>query len=195
GQDRHHLPIAVMCGLQFASDTLHGRRQNPVLEWRAVTQRTGLAGQDRNVMPGIVDRLAATEGTSMLGDDHAVLANDDAIGIGMDLDRAADGGREDRVFVVVEANGAGFGHRGWHRMEPVEGATIVDELATLFLEHVPDPALRLVDVTVRLGVGDTFVEQPGVEFLIRAEPQPRCEETLAHQPDLALDLALLPARG
>lgn len=47
----------------------------------------------------------------MSGDDHAVLADDDPVGIGMDLDRAADGRRQDRVFVGVEANRAGLRHR------------------------------------------------------------------------------------
>ena len=47
---------------------------------------------------------------------------------------------------------------------------------------------------MRLGVGDAFVEQPGVQLVIGLEPQPRREETLAHQTDLVLDLTLLPAR-
>ena len=47
---------------------------------------------------------------------------------------------------------------------------------------------------VRLGVGDAAVEQPGVQLLVARHPQPRREEALAHQPDLVLDLALLPAR-
>lgn len=145
-------------------------------------------------MPGVVDRLAAPEAADMLGDDDIVLADDDLVSIGVDLDGAPDGSREHRVFVVVETNGAGFGHRSRHRVESVEGTAIFHQLAALFLEHVPDRALRLVNGAVRLGVGDTFVEQLGVEFLIRAEPQPRCEEALAHKPNLVLDLALLPAR-
>jgi hypothetical protein len=36
GQDRDHLPIAVMGYLQPASHPLHCRWQHPVLEWRAV---------------------------------------------------------------------------------------------------------------------------------------------------------------
>ena len=48
---------------------------------------------------------------------------------------------------------------------------------------------------VRLGVGDASVEQPGVQLLVVRHPQPRREEALAHQPDLVLDLALLPARS
>src|SRR5438552_17275289 len=47
---------------------------------------------------------------------------------------------------------------------------------------------------VRLGIGDASVEQPGVQLLVVRHPQPRREEALAHQPDLVLDLALLPAR-
>jgi len=47
---------------------------------------------------------------------------------------------------------------------------------------------------MRLGVGDAFVEQPSVQFVKVLEPQPRREEALAHEPNLVLDLALLPAR-
>jgi hypothetical protein len=42
-------------------------------------------------MPGIVDRLAAAEAACVLADDRAVLADDDTLGIGLDLDRPADG--------------------------------------------------------------------------------------------------------
>jgi hypothetical protein len=38
-------------------------------------------------MPGVVDRVATAERTAMLGDDPPVLADDDAVGIGMDLGR------------------------------------------------------------------------------------------------------------
>ena len=44
-----------------------------------------------------------------------------------------------------------------------------------------------------LGVGDAPVDQPGVQFVVALEPQPRREEALAHEADLVLDLALLPA--
>ena len=47
---------------------------------------------------------------------------------------------------------------------------------------------------MRLGPGDAFVHQPGVQLVVALEPQPRREEALAHEPDLVLDLALLPAR-
>ena len=68
------------------------------------------------------------------------------------------------------------------------------KLAALLLEHLPDRALALFGMPMRLGIGDAFVEQPGVQLLQRLEAQPRREEALAHQPDLVLDLTLLPAR-
>ena len=39
------------------------------------------------------------------------------------------------------------------------------------------------------------MDQPGVQVVVALEPQPRCEEAHAHEADLVLDLALLPARG
>jgi len=47
-------------------------------------------------------------------------------------------------------------------------------------------------MAMRLGVGDAFVEQPGVQLVKVLKPQPRREEALAHEGDLVLDLALLP---
>jgi len=44
----------------------------------------------------------------MLADDPAVLADHDAIRIGLDLDRAADCARGHRVLVIVEAHQAGL---------------------------------------------------------------------------------------
>jgi hypothetical protein len=40
----------------------------------------------------------------MLADNGAVLPDHDAIGIGLDLNRPADGARGDRVFVLVEGD-------------------------------------------------------------------------------------------
>jgi hypothetical protein len=42
-------------------------------------------------MPGVVNCLAAAEPAAMLADNHAVLPDPDAIGIGLNLDRPADG--------------------------------------------------------------------------------------------------------
>src|SRR5215471_4921648 len=50
-------------------------------------------------------------------------------------------------------------------------------------------------MVMRFGVGDAFIEQPGVHLVIGLEPQPWCKEALTHEPDLVLDLTLLPTRG
>jgi hypothetical protein len=64
----------------------------------------------------------------MLADDCALLADDDAIGIGLDLDRPTDRTRGDRVLVVVEAHQAGLRDRGSRRVEPVEWPSNLHEL-------------------------------------------------------------------
>ena len=79
-------------------------------------------------------------------------------------------------------------------MEPVEAAAIGNELGPLLLEHLPDRPLGPLGMAVRLGPGDAFVHEPGVQLVVALEPQPRREEALTHEPDLVLDLALLPAR-
>ena len=145
-------------------------------------------------MPRIVDRLAAAKAPLMLADDRTVLADHDTIGIGLDLDRPADGTRGDRVLVVVEAHQAGLGDRRLRRVEPVEGPGNLYQLWPLRLESLPDRAAGQLGMLVRLGVGDTSVEQPGVQLLVARHPQPRREETLAHHPDLVLDPRLREGR-
>src|SRR4051794_15935449 len=53
---------------------------------------------------------------------------------------------------------------------------------------------RSVQDTMRLGIADTFAEQPGVQLVVSLEPQPWREEAFADESDLVLDLTLLPAR-
>src|SRR6266550_801175 len=65
---------------------------------------------------------------------------------------------------------------------------------SLRLEHLPDRLLGQLRMAMRFGVGDAFIEQPGVHLVVGLEPQPRREEALADEPDLVLDLTLLPAR-
>lgn len=48
-------------------------------------------------------------------------------------------------------------------------------------------------MAVGLSPGDALVEQQVVQLLLAPEAQPWWEETLAHQPDVVLDLPLLPA--
>ena len=188
GQNLDHLTIAVVGTGELAPDAVQGRRQHPVLEWRAVAQRAGLARQDRHVMPGIVSGLAAAEGALVLGDDPPVLADDDAVGVGVDVDRAADRAGADRIAVVVEANEAGLRHRGRQRVESVEAAAVRDESRALFLERLPDRLPAVFGVGVRFGPDDAFVDEPGVQLVVAPEAQSRRDEALADKPDLVLGL-------
>ena len=56
-QDLDHLPVAVIAAAQLTSDRGHGRRQNPIFERGTVAQRTRFAGQNRHIVPWIVDCL------------------------------------------------------------------------------------------------------------------------------------------
>src|ERR1700727_3181036 len=79
-------------------------------------------------------------------------------------------------------------------MEPVEAAAIGTELGPLPPRPLPDRPLGPLGMAVRLGPGGAFVHEPSVQLVVALEPQPRREEALTHEPDLVLDLALLPAR-
>ncbi len=111
-QDANHLAITIGMATKAAPHPLDRRRQRPVLERRAVAQRSRLPRQHGHVMPGIVDRLVATEPADMFADDLAVLADDDPVSIGMDLDRPAAGGCMHRVFVVIEPHQQRLRYRG-----------------------------------------------------------------------------------
>lgn len=99
-----------------------------------------------------------------------VLTDDDAASIGSDFHRPPDRRRQHRVFVVVEPYRAGLGYRSENRMEAVEGTAIGNELVALLLEHLPDRTFGLFDVAMGFGVGDAFVQQPGVHLIIGPEP-------------------------
>jgi len=58
----------------------------------------------------------------MLGNDPPVLADHDAVGIGLNLDRTSDCAGSYRVFVVVEAHQPGLRDRRRHRVESVKPA-------------------------------------------------------------------------
>ena len=124
-----------------------------------------------------------------------VLANDGPVCISVDFERTPDRACLHRVFVVIEPDKAGLGHRRAHCMEAVEAAAQLHELLPFVLENLPDRAVATFRMTMRLGVSDVFVEEPGVQFVIALEPQARREKALTDQADLVLDLALFPARG
>lgn len=46
---------------------------------------------------------------------------------------------------------------------------------------------------MRLGVRNALVEQPGIQLRIALAAHARREEAFPHQPDLILDLSLLPS--
>src|SRR5687767_8857473 len=131
----------------------------------------------------------------MLGDDPSVLADHDAVGICVNLDWTPDRAGSYRVFVVVEAHQAGLGDRCRHCMEAVEPARIGNELWPLRLEHFPDRLLGQLWMAMRFGIGNALVAEPGVHLIVALEPQSWREEALADEPDLVLDLTLLPARS
>ena len=87
-----------------APDPGEARWQNPILERRPIPKGTRLAGQHRNIVPGVEHGLVTAESATVFSDGPAVLAKLDPFRIGADLDRAADGTGYDRVFVVVEAD-------------------------------------------------------------------------------------------
>src|SRR4029079_6101186 len=73
-------------------------------------------------------------------------------------------------------------------------AGIRNELRSLRLENLPDRLLSQLRMAMYLGVGDALIEQPRVHLLVGLEPQSWGEEPVANEPDLVLDLTLLPAR-
>ena len=159
-------------------------------------------------MPGIVDRLVAPEAAPVLADDAAVLTDDDPVGrqpslrrlrklacYGMDVNRSADGGGVDGVFVVVEAHQAGLRHRGWQGVEAIEATAVGDQERPFLLERRPDRDARPLGMVVLAGVVDALVGEQRVQLVEVFHPQPRREEALAHEADLVLDLPFFPARG
>src|ERR1700722_51024 len=145
-------------------------------------------------MPRIIYGCAAPIAAWMFRHDAPVLADHDALGVGVNVDGAADRAGAHRVFVVVEPDQAGLRHRSRQGVEAVEAPTIGNELRPLFLEHLPDRLLGPLGMSVRFRPRQALVEKPGAQLVVALEPQPRREEALTHEPDLVLDLALLPAR-
>src|SRR3984957_14594084 len=79
GENGDHLTIGVIGSGESAANPLQRPRRSPILEWRSIPERAGFAGQDRHVMPWIVDCLAAPMVADVFRDNATILANDDAI--------------------------------------------------------------------------------------------------------------------
>lgn len=84
------MPVAVMGAGKPAPHTIERPRQHPIPERRVVTQSAGLARQNRHIMPGVVDRLASSVAARMFGHHAPFLADDDPIGVGVDIHGASD---------------------------------------------------------------------------------------------------------
>ena len=72
-KDIDHLPIATGLAFQLALDPSDCCWQIPVLEWCAIAQSAGFAGQNRYIMQGVIDRLAAPEGACVVANDPTFL--------------------------------------------------------------------------------------------------------------------------
>src|SRR6266567_228267 len=129
----------------------------------------------------------------MFSDDPPILADHDAVRIGVNFDRTTDCAGSYRVLVVVEAHQAGLRDRCRHRMESIEPAGIGNELWPLGFEHLPDRLFAQFRMPVRLGVGDALIQKPRIQLVEGFEPQSWRKKAFADKADLVLDLALLPA--
>jgi hypothetical protein len=67
-------------------------------------------------------------------------------------------------------------------VEAIEPTPIRHELGSLGLKDLPDGPVGELWMPMRLGVGNTFIEQPGVQLVERLESQSRGEEPLADSP-------------
>jgi hypothetical protein len=72
-------------------DPLDGGRKVPFLERCAVAQGARFANKNRDVVQRIKDIPTAAKSAIILKNDLAVLSGLDALGIGADLDRVAEG--------------------------------------------------------------------------------------------------------
>ena len=109
GEDVDHLSAAVLPTLELA---LHSAQRPRQLHERCtVAQGTRLLPQHVEVVPGIVFDVVARKRARVISDHRAILLDDDAIGIGVDVDRPANRRRHHRVLVVVEPHQAGLRHR------------------------------------------------------------------------------------
>jgi hypothetical protein len=55
-------------------------------------------------------------------------------------------------------------------MEAVEPARIGYKLRSLGLEHLPDGLLGQLGMTMRFGVGNAAVSEPGIHLVVALEP-------------------------
>ena len=78
GENGDHLAVAVIGAGQLTPHPFQRAWKHPVPERRAVTKSTRPARQNRNVMPGIIGRLATAEAAGVFGHDRAAKRTDAA---------------------------------------------------------------------------------------------------------------------
>ena len=123
GEKGDHLAVAIVGLLELAPHFLERRGGTQSLKGAPLRRTPGLRA---STFTYAKDRRSSrpAKAEAMLGDDAPMRANDNRIGIGLDLDRPANGTGADRVFVVVEPHQAVLRHSG---VESIEAAAIGDK--------------------------------------------------------------------
>ena len=110
GQDLDHLAVAARRLEHALLQSPEGRRQ--LGEGRAVAQGAGLALDDRQIMPPVVDGrralalVRAGEDAGVLADDLPLGGDDDALGIDPHADRSVGEGRRHAVAIALQMDQA-----------------------------------------------------------------------------------------
>ena len=147
------------------------RRQVPVLERRAVAQRAGLAHQDRQVVPGVVDHLFALEAARVIGDDLVVQQHDDAVSVSAHQHTTRPAARASTLYLLrswvirqVVVARIGFSTESGERVPRTAPGAARSSSNTSQMVLIPE--LRMPRP---LGVGAALVLQPGVQLLQRLD--------------------------
>lgn len=118
------MAIAARLTFKLSAHAPYRNRQVPFLKRRAVAQCTRFAGEHRQIMQRIIDRLAATEGAFMLADDLAILPAFQPVRVGPDLHGATDRAGVNGVAVIVKTDQASLGYRCRDRVESVKRTNV-----------------------------------------------------------------------
>jgi hypothetical protein len=106
-EDLDELPVTVdMPGQPFAQ-ARHRGGQVPVLERRAIAQRSGLTLECGQIVPRAVDRATALEAARVLTDDLSGAEHHDPLGVGAHRGHLPDVATLDAVAIALEVHQAG----------------------------------------------------------------------------------------
>ena len=171
--------VGFVAAAELAPQSGQGRRQRPVQERRAVAQSAGLAGQHRQVMPGIIDRPPPAEAAGVFGHHLAGAAHDDAVGVGAHLDRALGGLGHHRVAVAVEGDQAGAADGVLGLVEAVERGQDLLQRRPFGFQRLGQGDLTLFRMGMLARPAQALGFQPAVQLLQAGELQARLEEPVA----------------